>query len=490
MLKQYLQQKTLQKLSPQQIQLIKLLEVPSVEFEERIKKELEENPALEEGKEIEENELNSEDSSEKNEDEDFSVEDYDSDDDIPDYKLNINNHSADNERNNIPVSLGISFHEHLIDQLRLQHLSSENRFLAEYIIGNIDDDGYLKRTPEDVCDDILFQTGKQIEPEKIVEILEIIQEFDPAGVGARNLQECLLLQLKRKNENEFVDTAEKVIAECFDEFSKKHYDKIIKKLNIDEETLKKAIAEITKLNPKPGNAWGNIWEKNMAEITPDFILENVDGELFLHLNNDNIPDLRVSKMYSSMMQKYANKNESGQAKEAAQFVKQKLDSAKWFIDAIKQRQMTLLTTMNAIIQFQKEYFLTGDESLLKPMIMKDIAIATGYDISTISRVSNSKYIETDFGIFPLKHFFTEAAQTDSGEEITTKEIKNILADCIANENKQRPFTDDELSEMLKKKGFTVARRTVAKYREQLNIPVARLRKELKGTNARKHEGTK
>ena len=478
MLTQHLHQKTLQKLSPQQIQFIKLLEVPSVELEERVKKELEENPALEEGREIEENDLHTEDFSEKNEDEDFSIEDYDSDDDIPDYKLSINNHSADSEQNNIPVSLGVSFHEHLIDQLRLQNLSSEDRFLAEYIIGNIDDEGYLKRTPEDVSDDILFQTSKQIEPEKIIEILEIIQEFDPAGVGARNLQECLLLQLKRKNENEFVDVAEKVITECFDEFSKKHYDKILKKLNIDEETLKKAIAEITKLNPKPGNAWGNIWEKNMAEITPDFILENVDGELFLHLNNDNIPDLRVSKMYSSMMQKYANKNESGQTKEAAQFVKQKLDSAKWFIDAIKQRQMTLLTTMNAIIQFQKEYFLTGDDSLLKPMIMKDIATATGYDISTISRVSNSKYIETDFGIFPLKHFFTEAAQTNNGEEITTREIKNILAEQIANENKQRPFTDDELSEMLKKKGFTVARRTVAKYREQLNIPVARLRKEI------------
>jgi len=481
MLKQHLQQKIQQKLSPQQIQLIKLLEIPSVELEERVKKELEENPALEEGKEIEENDLNNEDFSEKNEEEDFSIEDYDSDDDIPDYKLNINNHSADNERNNIPVSFGISFHEHLIDQLGLQQLSSEDRFLAEYIIGNIDDEGYLKRTPEDVCDDILFQTGKLVKPEKIVDMLEIIQEFDPAGVGARNLQECLLLQLKRKAESEFVEIAEKTITECFDEFSKKHYDKILKKLNIDEETLKKAIAEITKLNPKPGNSWGNIWEKNMAEITPDFILENIDGELFLRLNNDNIPDLRVNKMYSAMMQKYANKNESGQAKEAALFVKQKLDSAKWFIDAIKQRQITLLTTMNAIIQLQKEYFLTGDDSLLKPMIMKDIATATGYDISTISRVSNSKYIETDFGIFSVKHFFTEAAQTDSGEEITTREIKNILADYIANENEQHPFTDDELSEMLKKKGFTVARRTVAKYREQLNIPVARLRKELKGT---------
>ena len=386
MLKQHLQQKTLQKLSPQQIQLIKLLEIPSVELEERVKKELEENPALEEGREMEENELNNEDFSEKNEDEDSSIEDYDSDDDIPDYKLKINNHSADNERNNIPVSLGVSFHEHLIDQLGLQQLSSEDRFLAEYVIGNIDDEGYLKRTPEDVCDDILFQTSKQIEPEKIIDILEIIQEFDPAGVGARNLQECLLLQLKRKTGSEFVDIAEKIVKECFEEFSKKHYDKILKKLNIDEETLKKSIAEITKRNPKPGNAWGNIWEKNMAEITPDFILENVDGELFLHLNNDNIPDLRVNDMYSAMMQKYTNgKNDSNQTKEAALFVKQKIDSAKWFIEAIKQRQMTLLTTMNAIIQFQKEYFLTGDDAQLKPMIMKDIATATGYDISTISR---------------------------------------------------------------------------------------------------------
>ncbi len=479
MLKQQLHQKLQQKLSPHQIQLIKLLELPSVELEDRIKKELEENPALEEGKDTENFDLNDEDSNDfqqNNEIEDFSIEEYDTDDDIPDYKLNATNYSAENERHDIPVSLGISFHEHLIDQLRLHDFTEKEKFYAEYIIGNIDDEGYLERTPENICDDILFQTGENVDVAVMLEMLKRIQQFDPAGVGAQNLQECLLLQIERKKETDAVLLATTILHDYFDEFTKKHYDKIIKKLGISEQLFKEAVTEITKLNPKPGNSWTDMWEKSMEQITPDFILENTNTSLLLRLNNQHIPDLRINNSYSYMLQKYANDKKT--STDALLFIKQKVDAAKWFIEAIKQRQITLLSVMNAIIDFQKEYFQTGDESRLKPMIMKDIAHKTGYDISTISRVSNSKYIETDFGIFPLKHFFSEASQTNAGEEISTREIKSILAACIENEDKQHPFTDDVLSDLLKQKGYSVARRTVAKYREQLNIPVARLRKEM------------
>lgn len=486
MLGQHLQQKLQQRLSPQQIQLIKLLEVPTIELEERIKKELEENPALEEGSEETdiENELNIDQEEDEefteNKDENFSLEDYFSDDeDTPDYKLSTNNYSKDDSKNEIPISAGTSFHEYLIDQLGLQNFSEEDRLLAEYIIGNIDDEGYLQRTCEEMCDDILFQTGKQFKLKKINNIISIIHDFEPAGVGARNLQECLILQINKKEQNEITVIAENILKNHFDEFTKRHYEKIIKKLDINDDIFKRAITEITKLNPKPGNSWGSFWEKNMDQITPDFILENTNGEFSLSLNNRNIPELRISSTYSNMLHEYSeSKNQTKEAKDAVFFVKQKLDAAKWFVDAIKQRQTTLLTTMNAIIMFQKEYFLDGDESVLRPMIMKDIADMTGYDISTISRVSSSKYIQTDFGIFSLKHFFTEATQHDSGEEISTREIKNILSECISKENKQHPLTDDALSDILKQKGFSVARRTVTKYREQLNIPVARLRKEI------------
>ena len=486
MLGQHLQQKLQQKISPQQIQFIKLLEVPTLELEERIKKELEENPALEEGVDMTEIETEN-DSTEfeeetplENKEDEFSLEDYFSDEeDTPDYKLYINNHSADDQKNEIPFSAGISFHEHLIDQLGISNLDENEKFLGEHIIGNIDEDGYLQRLPEEMSDDILFQTGKNINLKQIKKVLHAIQEFEPAGVGATSLQECLLLQISRKKQTDTILVAKKIVENHFEEFSKKHYEKIIKSLDISPEELKKAIAEITKLNPKPGNAWGSLWEKNMEQITPDFILENLNGKILITLNNKNIPELRINNAYSEMMQTYnENKNPTKEIKDAAFFVKQKLDAAKNFIEAIKQRQTTLLKTMNAILEFQKEYFAEGNESLLKPMIMKDIAEITGYDISNISRVTNSKYVETDFGIFSLKYFFTEATQHDNGEEVSTREIKNILSDCIEKENKHHPLTDDALSEILKQKGFSVARRTIAKYREQLNIPVARLRKEI------------
>jgi len=489
MLKQQLHISQQQKLSPLQLQIIKLLELTAVELEDHIKKELEENPALEEGREADDNlEVEPDDeTATKNEDTDFDFEDYFDDDDTPGYKLNANNYSADSEQNDMPVGAGVSFHEHLLEQLRLQQLSPDDRFLAEYIIGNIDDDGYLQRSPEDISDDILFQTSKSVEPQKILEILKIIQDFDPAGVGARNLQECLLLQIERRMKNEELrmkNDKEKILHSSFfilhsyfDEFSKRHYEKIIKKLNIDENIFKKSIVEITKLNPKPGNTWSDLWEKKTTEITPDFILENINGELVLSLFNGDIPELHINKTYSEMLQNFSeSKNRSREAKDAVLFVKQKLDSAKNFIEAVKQRQNTLLATMNAIVRLQKDYFLTGDSAQLKPMVMRDVAEATGFDISTISRACSGRYVECDFGIFPLKHFFTEAAQTENGEEVSTREIKNILSEYINKENKKQPLTDDTLSAMLKEKGFIVARRTVAKYREQLGIPVARLRK--------------
>lgn len=483
MLKQQLQQKLQQKLSPAQIQVIKMLEVPTLELEERIRQEIEENPALEEGAE---NDNDSEDFDEfGNEDggnnDDFDIDDYVADDDIPDYKLKANNTSKDDKHEDIPFSVGMTFHENLIDQLGLLQLSEHQHMLAEYVIGNIDDEGYLRRTPESMVDDIIFQAGIQTTDDEMIKIVELVRQFDPAGVGATTLQECLLLQLDRKNQTKETKLAAKVISEYFEEFSKKHYDKITKSLNIDDEQLKKIITEIVHLNPKPGNAWGgNVLEKSMATIVPDFILENDENQLTVHLNNSNIPELRVNNTYNEMFQDYASnkKNQTREMKDAVMFVKQKIDAARWFIDAIKQRQQTLLTTMMAIVQFQKEFFIEGDDTYLRPMILKDIADRTGFDISTISRVSNSKYIQTEFGIFPVKYFFSESMTNDSGEEVSTREIKKILQDCIDNEDKRKPLNDDALADVLKEKGYLIARRTVAKYREQLNIAVARLRKEI------------
>jgi RNA polymerase sigma-54 factor len=485
MLKQKLQQKLLQKLSPQQIQMIKLLEIPTIQIEQRIKKELEENPALEEGSEDEElpaEQIEDENFEEEDRDQDeFTLDDYIQDDEIPDYKLQTSNYSKDDEkRSEIPYSAGSSFHEHLEAQLGLRELTEKQKILGEYIIGNIDEDGYLRREPANIVDDLAFLQNVQTTELELEEVLKIVQDLEPAGVGARTLRECLMLQLEKKEMTDpAVTLAYTIIDQYFEEFSKRHYDKIMARLNISEDTLKSAIEEVLKLNPKPGGLYSDSFTKTAQQIIPDFILEHSEDGFDLHLNSRNLPELRLSAAYSEMLQAYtkdkANKKEM---KDAILFVKQKIDSAKWFIDAIKQRQNTLLLTMNAILEYQQEYFIDGDETKLKPMILKDVAEMTSLDISTVSRVANSKYIQTHFGIYPLKFFFSEGLQTDSGEEVSTREIKRILQDCIDNEEKRHPLTDERLTDILQEKGYQIARRTVAKYREQLNIPVARLRKEI------------
>lgn len=467
MLKQSLQQKLLQKLSPQQIQVIKLLELPTLQLEERIKKELEENPVLEEGEKVEDfqESVQTEDTNDRDADkEEFTLEDYMNEEDIPSYKLSAQNYSKDDKHEEIPFSGGTTFHELLISQLGLRILEPEKAALTEYLIGNIDEDGYLRRDIDSIVDDLAFSTGIETSFEELVELLRVIQDFDPAGVGARDLQECLLLQISRKGKhNPDVKLAHLILKKHFDEFTKKHYDKIQKRVGANDEDFKCAIDEILKLNPKPGGAFNNPMIKASPTIIPDFILEEEDGDLRLSLNARNVPELHVSRTYSEMIQDYAGnkKNQSKEQKDAVMFVKQKLDSAKWFIDAIKQRQNTLMVTMNAIIEFQREYFMEGDERKLKPMILKDIADITGLDISTISRVSNSKYIQTHFGIFSLKYFFSEGLQTDTGEEVSTREIKKILQECIDNEDKRKPLTDDKLAAILKEKSYQIARRTVA-----------------------------
>lgn len=485
MLKQQLTQKLQQKLSPAQIQVIKMLEIPTLELEERIRQEIEENPALEEGKENSESNEEMDEFADNDEydgnNDDFDMDDYMADDDIPDYKLQINNSSKDDKREDIPFSSGLTFHEYLMDQVGLLHLTDVEELLIKYIIGNIDDEGYLRREPELMVDDIVFQAGIETTDEEIKALIKKVQELDPAGVGASDLRECLMLQLKRKTQTESIKNASFILANYFEEFSKKHYDKIIKMMDISEDELKNALNEITKLNPKPGIAWGgNVLEKSMSVVVPDFIVESDGKNLHVQLNNSNVPELRVNSTYNEMFQEYSGnkENQTKEMKDAVMFVKQKIDSAKWFIDAIKQRQQTLLNTMTAIVNFQKEFFLEGDETFLKPMVLKDIADRTGFDISTISRVSNSKYVQTDFGIFPVKYFFSESMTNDSGEEISTREIKKIMQECIDEEDKRKPLNDDKLVEVLKEKGYLIARRTVAKYREQLNIPVARLRKEI------------
>ncbi len=475
-----IQQRLLQKLSPQQIQVIKLLEIPTTQLEQRIKKELEDNPVLEMAGDSEDLEFKENDGQEDSGSDEFSLEDYMDDDDIPEYRLSANNYSKDDKQVDIPFSSGTSFHEFIHEQLGVVELDEDKRKLAEYIIGNIDEDGYLRRDLMSISDDLAFNMNIDVDVKELEEILEVIQEFDPPGVGARDLQECLLLQIQKKRGNDATLLALKIIEDNFDDFTKKHYDKILKKHNVSEDELKDAIAEIVKLNPKPGGSYSNPLNKSNQVIVPDFLLENNDGELQLSLNQRNVPDLRMSGTYVDMLKSYSQnkKNISSDQKDAMMFVKQKLDSAKWFIDAIRQRHNTLFVTMSEIIEFQKEYFIEGDETKLKPMILKDIADRTGLDISTISRVSNSKYIQTHFGIFPLKYFFSEGMQKDTGEEVSTREIKKILEECIANEDKRKPLTDDKLAQILKERSYPIARRTVAKYREQLGIPVARMRKEL------------
>ncbi len=474
MLKQSLQQKLQQKLSPQQIQIVKLLELPTLQFEQRIKKELEENPVLEEGEEAPSLENTEENTEEK---EEFTLEDYINEEDEPYYKSQTSNYSKDDKREEIPFSTGKSFQEHLLTQLGLRNLSEEDKKLAYFIIGNLDEDGYLRREIEAIVDDLAFTEGIETTKEKLEELLEVVQDFDPTGVGARDLRECLLLQIKRKKESPASILAYKILYLHFESFTKKHYERIIKKLNISRDDLREAMDEITKLNPRPGGSLGNSAAQTIPHITPDFILEYIDGTFGLSLNSKNIPDLKISNSYNEMLNNKDDFQKKDQ-KNAVAFVKQKISSAKWFIDAIKQRQQTLMSVMNAIIEKQYDFFIDGDERLLKPMILKDIAEETNLDISTISRVSNSKYVQTHFGILPLKYFFSESMQTESGEEVSTREIKKILQECVDNENKQKPLTDEKLADILKEKSYLIARRTVAKYREKLGIPIARLRKEL------------
>jgi len=478
MLNQRLQQKLIQKLSPQQIQMIKLLEIPTMQLDERIKEELEDNPVLEEGRE------ETGDSDDRDQQEDsardssnLSIDEYLNADDTPLYKLSTKNYNKEEQRSEIPFSIGSSFHDQLKSQLGLRNISERKYMLADYLIGNIDDNGYLRRKIDAVVDDMAFSMGVETTEEELEAALKIIQELEPTGVGARSLKECLMLQLNQKMETPAIKMAKDIMNHHFDEFSKKHYDKIILRMEITEEELKEGVEEILKLNPKPGGSYQS--DKIAEHIIPDFLLEYKDGEMLLSLNSRNLPELRISRIYSDMLDSYNKSKRSKQTKEAVSFVKQKLDSAKWFIDAIKQRQTTMTTTMEAILKHQREYFQNwGDEMLLKPMILKDIADVTGLDISTISRVSNSKYIQTPFGIHPLKFFFSEGLLTESGEEVSTREIKKILQDCVESELKQSPLTDDELTAILQEKGYLIARRTIAKYREHLNIPVARLRKEL------------
>lgn len=488
MLKQFLNLKISQKLSPQQIQLMKLIQLPTLAFEQRLLEEMNENPALEAGKE-DEYEKDEYDNTEDYDDyedseadrieaEDINIDEYLSSDDTPDYKTQANNYSDDDETKETPFAAAISFHQDLINQLNTFILNDEERDIAEFLVGSIDDSGYIRRTTSDLVDDMAFTQAIYTNEKQVESILHVIHELEPTGVGARDLQECLLLQLKHKTPSESVDLATQIIDQQFDAFVRKHYDKLTQKFNVSDDKLRNAIHEIERLNPKPGGSFtGN--NKITENIVPDFTIRIVEGELELTLNGRNAPSLHVSKDYQEMMQTYkVSKDKSGSQKDAVQFIKQKLDSAKWFIDAIKQRQDTLFVTMNAIMHYQKEYLLDGDETRLRPMILKDIADMVGLDISTISRVANSKYVETPYGTKLIKEFFSEAMKNDQGEEVSTLEIKKILQNIIEDEDKKNPLPDDLLSEILKEKGYPIARRTIAKYREQLEIPVARMRKKL------------
>ncbi len=481
-----LQQKLLQKLSPQQIQVIKLLELPTLQLEQRIKKELEENPVLEienDNFESTDEEYSGEDlkSNEDKDNEEFSVADYLNEEDYPSYRHNTQNTSKGEKVNEIPFSDGTSFHEYLQDQIRMVALNQYEMALAEHIIGSIDEDGYLRRDLESIVDDLAFAQNIKTNETDLIRILKIVQDLDPPGVGARNLRECLRLQISRKeNQSELVKLAGQILRDSFEEFTRKHFDKIQRKFGVDDETLKDAVEEILKLNPRPGSSYSNNINRTSQTIIPDFILDIVDDEFQLSLNQKNVPELNISPYYSNMLRSY-HENKSGlnrENKDAVLFVKQKIDSAKWFIDAIRQRQTTLMMVMTEILMYQKAFFMEGDETKIRPMILKDISDRTGLDISTISRVSNSKYIQTHFGIYPLKYFFSESMQKDTGEEVSTREIKSILQECISREDKRKPLTDDDLTQILKEKSYAIARRTVAKYREQLEIPVARMRKEL------------
>lgn len=481
-------QQQIQTLSPQQILVVKLLELPAVELEDRIHAELLENPALEEGKEeASTDEYADDNSAESNTDNDAneydSLSDYLNEDDIPDYKLQENNRSKGEQVEEIPFSDATSFYELLREQLGERNLTEHQRELAEYLIGSLDDDGLLRKSLESISDELAIYAGINASEAELQDALAIIQDFDPAGLGARSLQECLLIQIRRKEKkgkpNPTLCIEERIITECYEEFTRKHWDKIIRKLDLQEDAFHEALSEITKLNPRPGASLGEAIGRNMQQIIPDFIVETYDdGTISISLNNRNVPELRMSRDFTEMVEEHTkNKaNQSKESKDAMMFLKQKMDAAQGFIDAVKQRQNTLMITMRSIIDLQRPFFLEGDESLLRPMILKDVAERTGLDISTISRVSNSKYAQTNYGIYPLKYFFNDGYTTEDGEEMSVREIRKILKECIDSEDKKKPLTDDELADILKEKGYPIARRTVAKYRQQLNIPVARLRR--------------
>lgn len=475
-------QQLAQTLSPHQILVVKLLELPTMELEERVRAEILDNPALEEGKEPSEQDHDID--TDFNEDnlysnEDLSLGDYRTEDDIPDYKLQEHNRSKGEVAEEIPFSDSVSFYEMLLEQLRMQHLTEEEEVMAEYLIGSLDDDGLLRKGIQTLIDELMLYRGIYTNETEVERILSIIQEFDPAGIGARSLQECLLLQLKRKPDSPLKKIEIEIIEKYCDDFTRKNKEKIVQRLNISEETYDEAINELTKLNPRPGSSLGDIVGKNFQQIIPDFLVETEeDGSISLTLNNGNVPELRLSREFNDMLEEFTTnkENQSKESKDAFFFLKQKVDAAQGFINAIKQRQQTLLTTMQVIIDLQRPFFLEGDETLLKPMILKDVAEKAKLDVSTISRVSNSKYVQTNYGIFPLKFFFSDGYTTEEGEELSIREIKQLLKECVEHENKENPYNDDELADILREKGYPIARRTIAKYRQQLNIPTARLRR--------------
>ena len=483
MLKQSLQQKLQQKLSPQQIQLMKLIQLPTQAFEQKLAQEIEENPALESGKEepdefTNNNQEEYDDTGTETIETEINIDDYLSDDEIPSYKLQANNYSGDEEDSQIPYSGGITFNQHLVNQLHTFSLSPQEELIAEFVVGCIDENGYIRRTVDDIVDDLAFSENVFTDREEVEKVLKVVQQLDPAGVGARTLKECLLLQLRRKEETPERLLAIDILENAFDLFVKKHYEKLTQRFDISKEELREAIGEIEKLNPKPGGAYsGN--QAAVEHIVPDFTIRINEGNLELSLNARNAPSLHISKEYDNMLKGYSeSKDKTRSQKDAVMFIKQKLDAAKWFIDAIKQRQQTLMVTMNAIMHYQEEYLLTGDERKLKPMVLKDIADQIGMDVSTVSRVANSKYVDTPYGTKLIKDFFSESMKNEQGEDVSTREIKKILQTEIEKEDKKKPLTDEKLSLLLKEKGYLIARRTVAKYREQLDIPVARLRKKI------------
>jgi len=482
MLKQQLNLKLSQKLSPQQIQLMKLIQLPTQAFEQRLKQEIEDNPALASGKEkSEEAEFEEEFSNEADdvqEEPEIDIDDYLSDDDIPSYQLRANNYSKDDDERQIPYASGKSFPEYLKSQLRTFRLTEENKKIAEFLIGSVDDAGYIRRSLDDIVDDLAFTQNIYTNKETVEKQLKIVQSLDPSGVAARSLKECLLIQLKRRESSEVIQLSIKILEESFDAFAKKHYEKLLKKHEITKDQLREVIEEISSLNPKPGGSYSNNIH-NVEHVIPDFTIQIKDGELELSLNGRNAPQLHVSSHYKNMLKGYKEtKKRTSEQKNAVMFIKQKLDAAKWFIEAIQQRQQTLMLTMNAIMEYQKDYFLSGDERDLKPMILKDIAEKIDMDVSTVSRVANSKYVDTPYGTTLIKDFFSESMTNTKGEEVSTREIKKILELTVEKEDKKKPLTDEKLAQVLKEKGYPIARRTVAKYRDQLSIPVARLRKKL------------